>query len=185
MNKKLILTLLGIIVLIVMAIVTLKFSPNLGNGENVEQVFPKFDVSLTGTPTLNTPLNLMVEIASKKTINVDVEGFEEQIISLSNYPFKIKVFLPEGLESIQGDLEWEGTLDPQEDEILTLESEIQTVSFGDWVIEVITFYRDDDGFYTPLETRYLFITTNDLESVVSDTPLKTKEVYTFPVTSFN
>lgn len=76
-----------------------------------------------------------------------------------------RIILPEGLEKIEGDLEWQG--DFIRGNTYTLNVTVKAVKTGDWVIEARADFSPREGSYLGGST-VLYVSVSETSATVSD-----------------
>ena len=108
------------------------------------------DFAVTGEPILNQEVEIVF------SINPPVDSLNTEI----------EIFLPEGIELVQGDVYWEG--DIQRDEVVGITIRVKPVQEGQWIIHIYVKGMLD-GKYEKDRVYYLFFLTSKDSGQVSRT----------------
>lgn len=85
--------------------------------KDVEVFFERVDLSISGTPLLNKPIELACIVTATPHVGSDSS---------------IQILLPDGFELISGDLSWQGYI--AKEQTVELKAIVRVIETGDWLI---------------------------------------------------
>lgn len=125
------------------------------NAFEVESI-PGFKLWVSEKPTLDKQVTISAQVSSRAIIHSN--GSNQTWKHPDGWDIKLAIALPEGFEPINGKDTWEGSLDSDKGEVVTLSSTVKAVKRGNWVIEAVIFYKNAEGYYVPYQSKYLYVT---------------------------